>query len=80
MSGGVGPDAALHLLDGGGAGEVDGVHDEEVQVRVVESGRDEAAAQFEGRGGGPDVAADLGVRPHREDPVAGDGEGLRARP
>jgi hypothetical protein len=49
-------------------------------MRVVESGRDEAAAQVHGARRGPDVTPYLRVRTHGQDGVAGQRQGLRARP
>jgi hypothetical protein len=75
----VGADAALDVGEGGKAREVHRLHDEEVEMRVVEAGGHEPPAQVDGDGVRTGEATDLGIGPHAHDAVAGDGESLGAR-
>ena len=74
------PDAGLDLRDVREVGEVHAVEAhravDQVDVRVVEAGKDEATAEVDDLGLGPAQALDLARGSDRHDPAAADGHGL----
>jgi len=48
----------------------------DMHVSVVEAGQGKCPVEIDSPGGGPRQSSDLGSRPHSEDPVTFDGDGL----